>query len=233
MKQPLALRPMLAAIAAPALLLASCGSEPVEKEKGLADLDKEIASETDPALTSALEDQITVDPALTQQSGTFAARPPVEPGGAAYPAPGPRRDPATGRTPGERAEIRSTNAVRAAAEGASSCAANVDINPRWASQLPEPFAIYPRGQLTEAAGNDAGGCRFRVVTFTASAPPQRVVDWYRGRVTRAGYSAEQQRRDGDLVLGGTRASDDGAYYLIVGGLQGGGSNVALIADNGS
>src|SRR3546814_13072051 len=62
-----------AALAA-ALSLAACGDGSDEAE--LANLDQQIANETDPALTSALEDQIMVDPTLSQQSNHNAVRPP-------------------------------------------------------------------------------------------------------------------------------------------------------------
>jgi hypothetical protein len=48
-------------------------------------------------------------------------------------------------------------------------------------------------------------------------------------VTGRGYTAEQQQRGGDQVLGGTRG--ESAYYLIV-TPQGSGSDVALIVNNG-
>ena len=56
-----------------------------------------------------------------------------------------------------------------------------------------------------------------------------MIERYRGLVTGNGYSAEQQQRGGDLVLGGTRG--DSAYYLIV-TPQGTGSDVSLIVNNG-
>jgi hypothetical protein len=95
--------------------------------------------------------------------------------------------------------------------------------------MPAEFPAYPGGHLTEAAGNDHGGCRMRVVSFTTADPPQRVIQAYRGLATGAGYSAEQQQRGGDQVLGGTRG--DSAYYLIV-TPQGTGADVALIVNNG-
>ena len=55
----------------------------------------------------------------------------------------------------------------------------------------------------------------RVVTFTTADPDDRVLEHYRGLAARAGYSAEQQQRGGDQVLGGVNRRTDGAYYLIV------------------
>ena len=68
-----------------------------------------------------------------------------------------------------------------------------------------------------------------MVSFTTADTPQRVIDHYRGLATRAGYSAEQQQRGDDTVLGGTRG--DSAYYLIV-TPQGAGADVSLIVNNG-
>jgi hypothetical protein len=95
--------------------------------------------------------------------------------------------------------------------------------------MPAEFPAYPGGHLSEAAGNDRGACRIRVISFTTADPAQHVVDFYRGLAGRAGYSAEQQARGGDQVLGGTHG--DAAYYLIVTPMRGG-SDVALIVNNG-
>jgi hypothetical protein len=66
----------IAALAA-ALTLAGCDSG---RDAELAKLDNQITGkDSDPALTSALEDQILVDPALTQQSNRNAVRPPETP----------------------------------------------------------------------------------------------------------------------------------------------------------
>ena len=112
---------------------------------------------------------------------------------------------------------------------AAACGRGFDYGNAWANRMPAEFPAYPGGRLTEAAGNDHGGCRMRVVSFTTADPPQRVIERYRGLATGAGYSAEQQQRGADQVLGGTRG--ESAYYLIV-TPQGAGSDVALIVNNG-
>lgn len=183
-----------------ALALAACSSEPDKSE--LNALDNQLAN-ADPALTSALEDQITVDPALTQQSNRNAAR--ATPSGqtAQYP--------------------------RGQAAQAASCADKLDYNAGWARRLPAGFAVYPGGRVTEAAGSDTAPCAMRVVTFASNAGWRNVVDWYRDRAVGAGFSAEEQARDGDRVLAGVKG--DAAYYLIV-TPKGTGSDVALIASSG-
>jgi hypothetical protein len=203
------------------LALAGCGGSPANND--LAAIDNElVANAVDPALTSALQDQLSVDPTLAQQANPNSARPPETPVQAQYPADAnPGQDPA--------AAARQTGGGTAAPPSAAVCGRGFDYGNEWASRMPAEFPAYPGGRLTEAAGNDHGGCRMRVVTFTTGDAPQRVIDTYRGLATRAGYSAEQQQRGGDQVLGGTK--DERAYYLIV-TPQEAGSDVALIVNNG-
>ena len=213
-------RPLLHGLGLAGLLaLAACGG--AAENNALAAIDNElIANAVDPALTTALQDQISVDPTLVQQSNPNSARPPEAPVQAQYPAdlnPGQDGSP----DPHRRRH-------RAAALGRR-------LRPRlrpwpiWANRMPREFPAYPGGRLTEAAGNDHGGCRMRVVSFTTADAPPRVIERYRGLVTGAGYTAEQQQRGADQVLGGTRG--DSAYYLIV-TPQGSGSDVSLIVNNG-
>ena len=203
------------------LALAACGDGNANND--LAAIDNElIANRIDPALTSALQDQLSVDPTLAQQANPNSARPPETPVQAQYPADAnPGQDPA--------AAARQTGGGAAAPPSAAACGQGFDYGNEWANRMPAEFPAYPGARLTEAAGNDHGGCRMRVVSFTTADAPQRVIDTYRGLATRAGYSAEQQQRGGDQVLGGTK--DEGAYYLIV-TPQGSGSDVALIVNNG-
>src|SRR3954467_12466953 len=66
------------------LALAACGSG---EQNNLAEMDNSlIGNGADPALTSALEDQILVDPNLVQQTHPNSARPPETPVQAQYPA---------------------------------------------------------------------------------------------------------------------------------------------------
>lgn len=201
------------------LAVAGCGNAAPDND--LAAIDNElIANAVDPALTGALQDQLSVDPSLSQQANPNSARPPEAPVQAQYPADaGPGQDGAQTRTAGGPAPPPS----------AAICGAGFAYGNEWANRMPAEFPAYNGGRITEAAGNDHGGCRMRVVSFTTADAPQRVIDNYRGLVTRAGYSAEQQERGGDQVLGGTRG--DSAYYLIV-TPQGTGSDVSLIVNNG-
>jgi hypothetical protein len=202
-----------------ALALAGCQ----QSEQGkVAKLDNQIAgNETDPALTSALEDQILVDPALTQQSNKGAVRPPDAPAQAQYPA-----------EPNARPGVAEQARQSLWAGGARCGEGPFNYHPDWAKRLPAEFAMYPNSKLTEAAGNNERGCAMRVVTFTSADPAERVVEFYRARALNAGYSAEQQKREQDHVLAGSNARKGGHYYLIV-TPKPAGSDVALIANNGA
>lgn len=204
---------------APLLALAACGGGTANND--LAAIDNElIANAVDPALTGALQDQLSVDPSLSQQANPNSARPPETPVQAQYPA---------DANPGQDGSQTRTAGGAAPPPSASVCGQGFDYGNEWASRMPAEFPAYNGGRLTEAAGNDHGGCHMRVVSFTTADSPQRVIDNYRALVTRAGYNAEQQQRGGDLVLGGTKG--ESAYYLIV-TPQGTGSDVSLIVNNG-
>jgi hypothetical protein len=213
-------RPFLSGLGLAGLLaLAACGGSPTNND--LAAIDNElIANGVDPALTSALQDQLSVDPTLAQQTNPNSARPPEAPVQAQYPA---------DANPGEDGTRTRTAGGAAAPPSAAACGQGFDYGNEWANRMPAEFPAYTGAHLTEAAGNDHGSCRMRVVSFTTVDAPQRVIDNYRGLVTQAGYSAEQQQRGGDQVLGGTRG--ESAYYLIV-TPQGNGSDVSLIVNNG-
>jgi hypothetical protein len=194
-----------------ALLLAACQRQPSDDD--IATFDNRITgNRSDPALTSALQDPILTDPALTQQSNRNAVRPPAGPVQAPYPP--------------EQGHAEMKALVRGEGEG---CAAMFDRNPSWARRLPAAFPVFPGARVTNAAGNDAEGCRMRVVSFASEASPQRVLVWYRERAASAGFSYDHHREPPDHVLAGTK--DDGAYYLIVTPRRGG-SDISLIVNNG-
>jgi hypothetical protein len=205
------------------LALAACGG--AGGGNNLTAIDNElIANSVDPALTSALEDQIAVDNNLNQQAHPNSARPPETPAQAQYPA-----DARPGESGGARAERAAAGGGPAAPPSAASCGGAFDYGPQYAGRMPAEFPAYPGGRVTEAAGNDHGDCRMRVVTFTTADPPGRVLERYRSLAARGGYSAEQRQRGGDQVLGGTKG--DSAFYLIV-TPAGAGADVALIVNEG-
>jgi hypothetical protein len=208
--------------------LAACGQGSVAN-------DGAAANDADPALTAALEDQILSDQNLTSQANRNNVRPPELPTRAEYPR--VQTASAEAPRPGSAAGPRAAAAPSAPAPAASCGAAPTGAPPQfsygmeWAQRLPAAFPPYPGGRVTEAAGQDSGPCRVRVVTFRTSDGFQRIVDWYRERAVAAGYSAEHQPRGRDHVLGGVNQGTSGAYYLIVTPVDGG-SEVALIVNNG-
>lgn len=218
--------PLLSIVAA--LGLAACDRQPSKTE--LSKLDNTLmGNDTDPALTSALQDQIMVDPALTQQSNKNAVRAPAGPPQAQYPL--PAGDPKAGGGANGSGKSVQTAGLDGSDRGAD-CGGRLQYNGGWAQRLPAAFAVYPGARVTDAAGLDAADCRARVVTFRTAAPPQRVLDYYRSRAAGAGYSAEQQIREGDHILAGTLGQSDRAFYLILTPLAGGGSDVAMITNGG-
>jgi hypothetical protein len=227
-----AVKPVRFFIMSAVISLAAC-EKPVPDSE-LANLDNQImANETDPALTSALEDQILVDPALTQQSNKNAVRPAESPTRAEYPL--PSSAPQAGRSGSTRqasVPAKTAGAAGNSTAGGADCGSGLNYASVWASRLPAAFAVYPGARLTEAAGNDRSDCRSRIVTFKTNAPPKRVLDYYRSRAAGAGYSAEHQMRGGDHILAGTAGQSDNAFYLILTPLRGGGSDVALITNGG-
>lgn len=193
-----------------ALLLTACGGV---AENSLAAIDAEIAkADIDPAISSAIEDEIMVDPTLVQQSNPDGIRQPERPLQAPYPA---------------RA---SANAAAPGTPINSPCGVPFQQGAEWADRLPAEFSAYPGGRISEAAGADRGNCHVRVVSFTTDHDWERVLDHYRAAATRAGFDVEHELKDGDHMLGGTGAND-GAYLVIV-TPQERGSNVSLIVNRG-
>jgi hypothetical protein len=208
---------ILAAATAGALLLAACGGSAAENE--VAAIDNEIAkADIDPAISTAIEDEILVDPTLVQQSNPNGVRHPERPLQAPYPTrAGAGANEANGATP--------------AAEVNSPCGVPFQFGAEWAERMPAEFPAYPGGRVSEAAGSDRGECHARVVTFATDHGWQQVLDFYRAAVTRAGYDAEHERKEGDHLLGGTNGST-GAAYLVIVTPEGSGSKVSLIVGNG-
>lgn len=225
-----------AASLAAALALAACERTPSEDQ--LAKLDNQIGgNQADPALTSALEDPILTDPALSQQSNRNAVRSAESPVQAQYPPGMSPGSPATRATARAEPSVRKASAGhremrKLAAGDGIACGAPFETGLAWSRRLPATFPLLPGARVIEAAGNNARDCTMRAVTFTSSQPPDRVLDWYRRRAASAGYSAEHQRYESDRILAGANERDGGAYYLIVKPAGRGGSEVALIANNG-
>lgn len=172
--------------------------------------------EVDPAVTSALNDQILVDPALTQQSNRNAVRRPETPLQAFYPVE-TKAD--------EQARLDGTDG-----NGPGCVNGPFSHDAAWAKRLPPEFAPPPGARVTEAAASTRRGCNLRMVAFRTAEPAERVVDFYRRRAQGAGYSAAQARRDGDDVLAGSNPQNGTTYYLIV-TPKSAGAEAALVINN--
>lgn len=199
--RPFALAPLLAA----ALALGACarGAENDRLDDSL------VGNGLDPALTTALEDPILVDPSLAQQAHPNTVRPPEAPVQALYPAPA-----------ADQLRVDVAQAL---------CGGAFDRGPHWASRLPVEFPLYPAARVTGAAGNNSGGCRLRVVSFRTDDDWRPVLEFYRARAARAGFSAEQQQRGSDHLLGGVRARTESAFVVVATPLERG-TEVSLIVD---
>lgn len=197
------------------LLVAACGRGASADE--LAARQRELAAAADPAVTAALEDPVMTDRDLHVADNSRRVRLVSGPAQALYP-------------PATRINARVTSAL----EGLRSrdeCETGFAAGFEWAARLPAAFRIFPGASLVEAAGNDKGACRSRMVAFRPAAAPQAVIDWYRARALAGGYTAQFQRRGGDLVLGGVRVADNATYYLVV-SPRAGGSEGSLLTTGG-
>ncbi len=235
-----------------ALVLSGCGKTP-DEEAAIADLDNSLtqvngaSSAADPALQSALKDQIMVDPALVQQANADTVRPPAQPESGAVPpddiAAAARQPVAQGalRTaPAASGECRQCLAARQAltlgalaqAQGTEAkCASSVAYSAGWANRLPRGVPLYPDARVAEAAGADGDGCALRVVSFASAAPMQRLLDWYYTKSSEAGYSAEHGADGAEHVLAGTKQG--AAFLVVLKPRKGGGTDVDLMADGGA
>ena len=242
------------------LALLACAKR--EEDRNLDSLDNELVEAgsggtnvSDPAMTSALQDQIMVDPALAQQSNADSVRPPAQPYSGGVPpvsiaqTPGgattgaatsetikPAPVPASKDCPECQAARDSLTlgalASRQRDKRTSGCAGALRYSARWAERLPVDVPLYPGARVVEAAGADTDVCHLRAVTFSTAAKLQAVLDWYYTRVTNSGFSAEHQSDGSEHTLGGTRDRDGGAYVLFLTGRRDGGTDVDLVANNG-
>lgn len=226
--------------AAPLLTLAACsGGEDVTEEP----------AEQDPATAGALGEDIMVDPDRLDQSGADGALAGGDPASSAVPMDDETREQvnqareearqlAGGRVgaapePGTRLTQTIIAAAQAIQRGNSGvdCSRGANYSAAWADRMPEPFTVYPRAAVLEAAGNDEQGCSLRVTTFTTAVPPKEVVNFYHTRARSAGFSADLMGDDGDTVMGGRKG--DAAYYIVVGRRDDGRTKVELLARAGS
>lgn len=209
------------------------------------------AQDRDPAVGSALGDEIMVDPDLARQNPVLTGGGPasalIPPEGnsaeaiaaaraAAAKLAGGRLQHASDPQTGSGAAAGQTAALTArvvlgkhGAGTGQDCAAKVDYTMAWAAKLPAPFPVYPRGHVQEAAGTDADGCRLRVVNFVTPVPLGDVTDFYWTRARTAGFTATHRLDGGDHVIDGTKGAAACVVYLRT---RGGLTEVDLVTNGG-
>jgi hypothetical protein len=217
---------VLLLICAASLALTACGgNDKADLEK----LDSKLGGKpnADPALTAALEDQIMVDPALTQQANEDTIRPTNEPYQApmpaeANPAPAAPASQTLGSLAAEQAQISKVQF--------NGCSLDVQYSMDWANRLSAELPLYPKARVSEAAGSDNGKCKLRAVTFTAAAAPRAMVDYYLSIAKRAGFNAHNSVEGSGNMVSGTR-SDGAAFYVVLQPTEGG-SSADLVVNRG-
>lgn len=231
-------RMSLATALSAALFLAGCGGS---------NKDAPAPSESDPALTGALGDQIMVDPNMSGDNGAAVAAnggqielPPqqrtpeaiqaardeamVQAGGSLKSAPTAQAGTASSLV--ESAATAAQVAQEAKAASAD-CTKKAQYSATWAGKLPKDLPVYPRGAVQEAAGTDAEGCHLRVVNYLSPVSPRDVIDFYYTKATAAGYGAEYRMDGGDHVIGGRKGGQ--AYVVYARKLGNGLTEVDLVA----
>lgn len=243
MRRPLRLSLVLAAV--PALLVAGCGE---------ANKETPAPQEGDPALSGALADEIMVDPDLAGENRANSAISTGTRSGAL-----PQLDMSANAVSAARGEavkllggtgalqkapaakevkggVSKDAALSAAARAAASpggnanCADKAEYTMAWASKLPAPFPVYPRGAVQEAAGTDAGGCALRVVNFQTGVPLDDVIDFYFSSARKHGYSAQRVRDGAEDILGGMKGT--ASYVVYARKLTSGATEVDLVVNGG-
>lgn len=231
------------------LLVAACGGN--NDANNLAALDAQLTNDiSDPALSGALEDQIAVDPDLARQSNARSVRPGDKPMSGAVPftsanfttaaaeancLAGGRLQSAPGAAKAEACvkcgSDRPATLGALARQQGRSCG-TLKYGMAWAERLPVGLPLYPGAKLMEAAGVDGGQCGLRAASFVAPTPMKGAIDFYYTMAKRAGYDADHRMLNGEHVLGGNRAKDDGAYIITFADAPGGGTSVDLVANSG-
>ena len=249
-----------AALLAMPLALSACGSEK-SNEDAVAKLDEKLVGKSsDPAMNTALDDRILVDPNLTDSANlttvSEAAQPlnGVRPADTGYQgsvasakdlagtkiihAPKPKIVAAEDcKACGKQRAVtlgglaKDQDIQRGGRGGKGTCDAKLQYGARWATRMPTEFPVYPKGRVKEAGGVDGGICDIRVVSFVTSSKMRDVVDYYYSRAKHSGYSAEYLIRAGEHTLGGVRKNDGGAYVVTF-NKTAAGTAVDIVANNG-
>jgi hypothetical protein len=244
------------ALCAP-LALGACGKT-ASNAAAVDALDEKLTGKgSDPAMNTALDDRILVDPEMTDGANVTVVKTADKPlNGALPPDNGYDGDIASGEELDSAKMMRAPKPTVITAEdcqncgdnravtlgaladqqgvkrGKGTCDAKLQYGAAWATRMPYEFPVYPRGRVQEAGGVENGLCDIRAVSFSTSAAMQDVVDYYYSRAKHAGFSADYEVRAGEHVLGGVRDKDGGAYVITLNAHPGGGTAVDIVANNG-
>jgi hypothetical protein len=244
------------AIALP-LALSACGQKDAD-EAAVAALDEKLTGAgSDPAMNTALDDRILVDPQLTDSANVTTVREAEQPLNGALPADngyegstptaedlkGTKMMSAPQPTVVAKEDCKSCGENRAVTlgglaadqgvqRGKGTCDAKLQYGAIWATRMPTEFPVYPKGRVKEAGGVDGGECNIRVVSFTTSAKMKDVVDYYYSRAKTSRFTADYEIRAGEHTLGGVRNADGGAYVITFNPAPGGSTAVDIVANNG-
>jgi len=204
-----------AAILAMPFVLGACGSEK-SNEDAVAQLDEKLVGNgSDPAMNTALDDRILVDPNLTDSANLTTVSEAAQPLNGARPAdtgyegsvasakdlagtkiiraPKPKIVAASDcKSCGKHRAVtlgglaKDQKIQRGARGGKGTCNAKLQYGARWAARMPTAFPVYPKGRVKEAGGVDGGICDIRVVSFVTSSKMRDVVDYYYSRAKHSG-----------------------------------------------
>jgi len=185
----------------------------------------------DPVLTTALEDQIMVDPSLANMANRNAVKAADAPMTAPVPVETTGPSAAAERPANPTLGQLAANQASAARDKFTGCGLDVGYSMQWANRLPADVPLYPRARVDEAAGSDMPGCKLRAITFTTPAPQRAVIDFYIGQTKRSGFASSTEVRGRETLVGGTRG-DGAAYYVVLTPAEAGGTIVDLVLNNG-
>ncbi len=202
----------------------------------------------DPAVVAAINDPIMVDPDLTGQNRPTAALVGGEPATAAIPtikrsseaiaaakadaeklAGAPlQMVPSPSSENDDSVSPESVGQAAAALPGrAKKCLATVSYSAIWAARMPAALPIYPRGSVQEAAGNDANGCKLRVVNFQTPVSVEDVLAFYYTRLNASGAVPAHRLEGPDHVLSSSKAGTN--FVVFVRKLDNGLTEVDLVS----
>lgn len=196
--------------AAICLALAACGGK---DDAALNDIDARLGkNDSDPALTMPLQDQIMVDPNLSQQANDDAVRPAERPVQTPIP---PGEGGPSGGNPAQTLGSLAADQARIAKDRFNGCLLDVDYSAQWAERLPADLPLPAQSRVVEAAGSNNGSCALRAVTAIAPAAPNVVIGHYSAAAKRAGFRASTTRDGDNMMVAGWRPSDGAAFYAII------------------